>query len=77
MRDIQKNWRRDEYRQRTGSRRIIAVEIVPENDSAAHRSSEDCLCIPSLDCESGIATLIHNAFDGREATEANNRERGN
>lgn len=77
MPDIAKNWRRDEYRQRTGLRRIIAVEIVPENDSAPHQSTERCRCIPTVGYEFGIATLTHNAFDGREATEANNRERGN
>ncbi len=71
-----KGWRRDEYRQRTGERRITHIEITPESDARSHKSSEDCDCIPVLENENGVAILIHNAFDGREMNERGNAERG-
>lgn len=52
------------------------VEVSPENDIREHVPTGDCECIPTTGFnESGIPLIIHNAFDGRDAVEQN--ERGN
>ena len=65
-------WRRDEYKDKL-SGELLAVEVLPIDDLQAHGSSEDCACLPELKHEQGVPMLIHNAFDGRELTEANER----
>lgn len=63
-----KGWRRDTYTNRlTG--RVIAIEVIPEQDTKPHVSDEMCACCPVVKTVNGAPMLVHNSFDGREKFE--------
>lgn len=49
--------------------------ILPTNDIDDHEELSTCKCCPSVEknFETGIVTIIHNSFDGRELVEEANR----
>ena len=69
------SWFRHEYRDKR-SGELIGVEIEPAADLRPHRSDKDCDCVPWLEREGDTLKLIHNAFDGRESCEPDNKEKG-
>ena len=69
-------WRVDTYRDLL-TEAVLAIEVVPTDDIAPHRLSDECDCLPKLRIENGIPILTHGAFDGREYAEGSNKSRGN
>lgn len=70
-----KNWQRDEYRDRlTGA--IVGVEVTPIDDIYPHISEPNCECLPEVAKQGGAMILIHSAFDGRELDEADYKRKG-
>lgn len=45
------------------------INVTPINDSKEHTPDSTCECNPTVEIHEEIL-VIHNAFDGREASEA-------
>ena len=43
--------------------------IIPENDLRMHLYGDLCRCRPTKTIEDGVATFVHNSYDGREKYE--------
>ncbi len=40
--------------------------VMPVDDLVAHERSEDCVCGPTMERESGRTIWVHEALDGRD-----------
>lgn len=54
---------------------MTAIHVMPNADLREHEETTTCPCGPRVECEPDAAMLvIHNSFDGREATEQDDTE---